>query len=136
MKKNIFSKILVAVALVVAPIAMSSCSNEDNFWSEAVTILGKGVQHHEATIVKGETLQLRANTGILINGNGFTWSSSNTEVATVDQNGLVKALKAGETTIAAQTIGEDVRYTGEIRLTVVNQGVGQVDDQIDQSEAE
>ena len=53
MKKNIFSKILVAVALVVAPIAMSSCSNEDNFWSEAVTILGKGVQHHEATIVKG-----------------------------------------------------------------------------------
>ena len=57
-------------------------------------------------------------------------------MATVDQNGLVKALKAGETTIAAQTIGEDVRYTGEIRLTVVNLGVGQVDDQIDQSEAE
>ena len=136
MKKNIFSKILVAVALVAAPIAMSSCSNEDNFWTEAVTISGQGVQHHEATIVKGETLQLRAITGILVYGNGFTWSSSNTEVATVDQNGLVKALKAGETTISAETINEEVRNTGSIRLTVVNLGVGQVDDQIDQSEAE
>ena len=136
MKKNIFSKILVAVALVAAPIAMSSCSNEDNFWTEAITISGNGVQHHEATIVKGQTLQLRATTGILINGNEFAWSSSNTEVATVDQNGLVKALKAGETTIAAQTINVDVSNTGSIRVKVINQGLDLVDDKIDQSEAE
>ena len=136
MKKNIFSKILVAVALVAAPIAMSSCSNEDNFWTEAITISGSGVQHHEATIVKGQTLQLKATTGILVTGNEFAWSSSNTEVATVDQNGLVKALKAGETTIAAQTINVDVSNTGSIRVKVINQGLDLVDDKIDQSEAE
>ena len=137
MKKNIFSKILVAVALVVAPIAMSSCSNEDNFWSEAVTISGSGVQHHEASVTIGQTLQLRASNGILVHGTGFRWESSDESVATIDQNGLVKAVKAGITVITAHTTGNsDVSYQGSITLTVNNLGVGLVNDKLDQSLAE
>ena len=37
-----------------------------------------------------------------------TWESSNTEVATVDANGVIKALKAGETTITAKLAGFSV----------------------------
>ena len=136
MKKNIFSKILVAVALVAGPWALSSCSNEDNYWTEPVSIIGNGVVHHEATIEVGCTLQLKAEMGILISGKGFEWTSTNPEVATIDANGLVKALSAGETTIIAATTGSEITNYGQIVIHVVNLGVGLVDDQLDQSEAE
>ena len=137
MKKNIFSKILVAMALVVAPIAMSSCSNEDNFWTEAVTISGKGVQHHEASITIGETLQLRASNGILVHGTGFRWESSDESIATVDANGLVKGIKGGIAVITAHTTGNSqISYQGSITLTVKNLGVSSVDDKLNQSLAE
>lgn len=136
MKKNIFSKVIVALALVAGPWALSSCSNEDNYWTEPVSIIGHGVVHHEATIEVGSTLQLRAETGILIGGTGFEWTSTNPEVATIDENGLVKALSAGETTIIATTTGSDITNQGQIVVYVVNMGVGLIDDQIDQSEAE
>jgi len=134
--KNIFSKILVAVALVAGPWALSSCSNEDNFWSEAVTISGTGVVHHEATIQIGETLQLRAERGMMVQGSGFTWESSNPAVATVDANGLVTAVKKGETVITATTAGSEVTNKGQITIYVGNKNVGFTDDQIDQSNAE
>ena len=136
MKKTIFSKIFVALAVVTASLTLGSCSNEDNFWSTAVSISGTGVANHQATIVKGSTLQLTAHLGLLAGGTGYEWTSTNPEVATVDQNGLVKAVEVGETTIIAETTGCEVTYLGEITIYVVNQSLGLVDDQIDQSEAE
>lgn len=134
--KNIFSKILVAVALVAGPWALSSCSNEDNFWSEAVTISGTGVVHHEATIQIGQTLQLKAQKGVMIEGQGFAWESTNPAVATVNASGLVTAVKKGETVITATTTGGQVSYTGQITLHVGNMNLGFTDDQLDQSNAE
>ena len=46
------------------------------------------------------------------------------------------ALTAGETTIIATTTGSDITNQGQIVVYVVNMGVGLIDDQIDQSEAE
>lgn len=136
MKKSIFSKILMAVALVVMPFALSSCDNEDNWLSEAVTISGQGVAHHAATIEVGQTLQLKATRGVLIPGTGFEWSSSDPAVATIDQNGLVTALSNGEVTITATTTGNAVVNHGSITIYVLGSSIGLVDDQIDQSEAE
>ena len=136
MKKNIFSKILMAVAIVLAPLALSSCDNEDNWLSEAVTISGPGVVHHEVTLEAGQTLQLKATKGILISGTGFSWTSSDPAVATVDQNGLVTAIAAGQVTITAATTGSSVISFGSITLNVLGSSIGLVDDQIDQSEAE
>ena len=48
--KNIFSKILMAVAIVVAPLALSSCGNEDNWFGGGVIISGPGVVHQAATL--------------------------------------------------------------------------------------
>ncbi len=57
-------------------------------------------------------------------------------MATVDQNGLVKAVGVGEVVITAYTTGAKLSDSGEVTLYVVNQGIGLIDDQIDQSEAE
>ena len=134
--KNIFSKILMAVALVVAPLAMSSCDNEDNWAEEPVVIRGEGISNKMGTIELGQTLQLRAVRDLLIHGSGLAWKSSDESVATVDQNGLVKAVGVGEVVITAYTTGAKLSDSGEVTLYVVNQGIGLIDDQIDQSEAE
>ena len=126
----------MALAVVVAPLALSSCDNEDNFWTEAVTISGPGVAHHEATIEMGQTLQLKAATGILVTGKDFKWESSDPSVATIDQNGLVTALTTGEVIITARTTGSDISYMGQITLYVVSQSLSVISDDIDQSEAE
>ena len=136
MKKNIFSKILMAVALVVAPLAMSSCDNEDNWAVEQVVIKGEGISNKMGTIEIGQTLQLKAVRDFFVNGQGLAWKSSDESVATVDQNGLVKAVGVGEVVITAYTTGAKLSDSGEVTLYVVNQGIGLIDDQIDQSEAE
>jgi uncharacterized protein YjdB len=134
--KNIFSKILMAVALVVAPLAMSSCDNEDNWAVEQVVIKGEGISNKMGTIEIGQTLQLKAVRDFFVNGQGLAWKSSDESVATVDQNGLVKAVGVGEVVITAYTTGAKLSDSGEVTLYVVNQGIGLIDDQIDQSEAE
>ena len=56
------------------------------------------------TLILGisETAQLKANVEpFYINDKSVTWSSSNEEVATVDQDGNVKAVSVGQTTIKA-----------------------------------
>lgn len=126
----------MAVAIVLAPLALSSCDNEDNWLSEAVTISGPGVVHHEVTLEAGQTLQLSATKGALIAGSGFSWTSSEPAIATVDQNGLVTALAAGEVTITCSTTGSDVITNGSITIYVLGSSIALVDDQIDQSEAE
>ena len=136
MKKNIISKILMAVALVVAPLAMSSCDNEDNWAEEQVVIKGEGIKNKMGTIEIGQTLQLKAVRDFFVNGQGLAWKSSDESIATVDQNGLVKAVGVGEVVITAYTTGAKLSDSGEVTLYVVNQGIGLIDDQIDQSEAE
>ena len=126
----------MAVAIVLAPLALSSCDNEDNWFGEGVTISGPGVVHHEVTLEAGQTLQLSATKGALIAGSGFSWTSSDPAIATVDQNGLVKALAAGEVTITCSTTGSDVITNGSITIYVLGSSIALVDDQIDQSEAE
>ena len=134
--KNIFSKILMAVAIVVAPLALSSCDNEDNWFGGGVIISGPGVVHQAATLEAGQTLQLSATKGALIAGKGFAWTSSDPAIATVDQNGLVTAIAAGEVTITCSTTGSDVITNGSITIYVLGSSIALVDDQIDQSEAE
>lgn len=47
-----------------------------------------------------------------------TWSSSNEEVATVDENGLVSCVAIGEAKIIATSVVEKVSVSGEYALTV------------------
>ena len=134
--KNIFSKILVAMVVVVMPLALNSCDEKDNWAGEPILISGEGVHARVLTIEKGKTVQLIAQRDFITHGNGMAWKSSDPEIATVDQNGLLTAIKTGEVTITAYTTGAKVSDEGHLTVIVVNPSVGLVNDELDQSEAE
>ncbi len=72
------------------------------------------------TIALGDTLRLVAKaydeSGHVVAGAVFTWSSSNAAVATVDSSGLVRGVGVGTTTITA-TVGD---ASGTSAITVTN----------------
>ncbi len=70
----------------------------------AVPVTGISLNTNEAEIEVGQTLQLTAT--ILpenATNKGYSWSSSDESVATVNENGLVSALAAGPVTITVTT---------------------------------
>lgn len=63
-------------------------------------------------VLVGQTLQLDVNEGYKP-----TWSSDNEAIATVDANGLVTAVAAGEVTINAE---EGRSYHADVKITVID----------------
>lgn len=72
----------------------------------------------EATILEGETLQLSATVSPDNATNpSLTWTSSNAEVATVDESGVVTAVSAGESVITVKANdGSEVQATCQITV--------------------
>ena len=77
-------------------------------------------------LVAGQTVQARARlleaSGKPLTGRSVTWSSRNDSVATVDRNGVIAGISAGNATITAAS--ED--RTGLVAMTVVPVPVGAV----------
>lgn len=75
-----------------------------------------------ASIAVGQTKQITGsattNSGQTVTGSGATWSSSNTSVATVDQNGVVTAVAAGSATITATVQTGAGAVSGTMTVTV------------------
>ena len=67
------------------------------------------------TLVRGDTLRLAAEArdanGHAVDGAVFSWTSSDTSVATVDASGLVTGVGVGEATITAATDGASASTT-------------------------
>ena len=71
-----------------------------------------------------DTLRLRATArdlaGALLSGVAFTWQSSASSIATVDNSGLVRAIGVGVATITA--IANNHQAASEVRVLAVGAG--------------
>lgn len=95
-------------------------SEEDDTKSVGLNITVKEVDPYEnisVTITNkvdslfiGENRQIVANVKNDIDNAGVTYSSSNTSVATIDENGIIKAKKVGSTTIRATSASNNKKY--------------------------
>lgn len=108
-------------ALILCGVALAACKGS----SEPSIVVGSvAVSPNLATRIPGETVQLTAQakgpSGTDLNGVTFDWSSSNTSVATVDDNGLVSALAVGQTTITAEAGGKQGTATVTIAVPVTS----------------
>ncbi len=86
--------------------------------SSGLAVAKVSVAPSTATLAAGDTLRFRATladaTGQTLVGRLVSWTSTNTAVATVDANGLVRAVAAGNTIINAFSEG----VSGAAQLTV------------------
>lgn len=89
--------------------------------NDTVPMTGINV-HYQGNLRPGEQEQLTYTlTPADANNETVTWQSSNTEVATIDANGVVHALSAGTTTISyvARQKNESNYWTGHFDYTVL-----------------
>jgi len=83
----------------------------------SVSVSGIELNATNINITKGNTYSLQANIlPSLATNKKVTWSSSNTSIATVDSNGIVKGINSGTTTIVVTT--EDGLKTATCVVTV------------------
>ena len=84
-----------------------------------IPVIGVKLDKTTASLKVGEEVTLEATINPLEASNkNVTWTSSNTSVATVDNEGKVTAISKGTATIATTT--EDGGYTSSCAVTVVN----------------
>lgn len=106
MKNNLLGHGALLVATVLLSTSFWSCSKneEPEPTPPAVTVTGVTLNKTELTLETGgsETLTATVAPSDATNKN-VTWKSSNTAVATVDDNGKVTGVAAGEATITVTT---------------------------------
>ncbi len=140
MKKNIFSKILVAVAMVATTGVFSSCDAFANLANGTflgdMVISGPGVSDHKLTIEMESTVQLKCAekfSGM----NEVVWKSYDESVVKVDERtGVLTSVAPGTAKVTAYTDTEPVRQGDYVMVTVVGKGISIVDDALNQSLAD
>ena len=88
-----------------------------------IAVSGISVSPTTAEVSVGATKQLNASiTPYNATNQGVTWSSSNQNYATVDQNGLVTALAAGTVTITATAQGDTTKKATSV-ITITEKAI-------------
>lgn len=83
-----------------------------------VSVTGVSLNTSTASVSKGKTLQLTAIvTPTNASNKNLTWSSSNTNVATVSNTGLVTAKELGNTNVTVTTVDGSFTATASITVT-------------------
>lgn len=135
--KKIYQYVMIT-ALTALSMTFVSCGHEDNvpwhMWH--ITIVDEDVSDSKTTIPVGATLQLGLDiVPTFANVVDPVWVSEDETVATVTADGLVTALKNGETYIMVYSEYNPDIYD-RLRLTVAGEIIGLSDEPVDQSEAE
>ena len=77
---------------------------------------------HSVRLTEGDTITLIANT--VPSGETVTWTSADTDVATVTSGGVVEAIGAGNTIISASVTVDGVTYNDTCTVIVVSEDTG------------
>lgn len=119
-------------------------SEEDDTKSVGLNVTVKEVDPYENisvsfvtkidTIYVGENRQVVATVKNDIDNAGVNYSSSDTSIATIDENGIIKAKKVGTTTIRATSISNNKKFD-EFTLNVTENTLNDIIVNIDESSA-
>jgi hypothetical protein len=140
MKKNIFSKILVAVAMVATTGVFSSCDAFANLANGTflgdMVISGPGVSDHKLTIEMESTVQLKCAekfSGM----NDVVWTSLDESIVKVDERtGVIIPVAPGTAMVKAYTDTEPVRQGDYVMITVIPKSLNVIGDALNQSLAD
>ncbi|MBD5298294.1 MAG: leucine-rich repeat protein [Bacteroides sp.] len=118
-----FNSIKLSNVILYVPSSSKEAYASANVWNTFKEI--RGIEFYldinEATLRPGETLDLKnkiVNTED-ITIKSLTWNSSDTDIATVDSEGVVTAVADGKATITVSAVDEnDQTYTDECEITV------------------
>ena len=136
-------KFFAVVAMMVIGMTVSSCDKWDNpvCYADTISIGGDKNEQGQIEMMVGAERQL-----VIIldhywtpTKDKFTWQSSNSSVANVDENGLLKAVAKGTALITAQWT-EDPSRQATVEVVVKDDGksgtIDVADDEVSQDEAE
>ena len=124
MKNNLFRQAILLVAAVLLTTNFWSCSKEDvpEPIPPTVAVTGVTLDKTSISLLVGDSETLTATVSPKDAANKkVTWKSSNAAIASVDANGKVTGVKAGEATITVTT--QDGGKTATCRVTVSDQEI-------------
>lgn len=103
--------------LLAFPLVFGSCGS-DNEDEDKPKVSSIKIENIEGDLFIGGEYQLKvAHTPSTLDAPAYTWESSNTEVATVDNNGKLKTIKEGQAVIKVTTT--DLNLTSSLNITVL-----------------
>lgn len=109
--KRIFSVLLTSA---IVALAFTSCAKKVE---ETISVSSVTVSPVNVEIIEGESAKLTAKISPAAAGRTVTWSSSDKDIATVDNNGNMTAIKAGTADVSATVEGR----SGTCKVTVKGQ---------------
>ncbi len=116
--KKVFNFIRFCLLATAVMFGFDACKEPVN----NVVVTGVSVSPTEQTVAVGESFTIAATvTPENANNKSVKWASSASDIATVDANGKVEALKAGTATITATTV--EGSKTASCKVTVTEQSV-------------
>ena len=118
-KSMLFSTIGLLSTSVVTPIVLSSCGKKKQ---KTIPVTSVSLDNDRLDLIEGETAQLTAT--VLpenATNKNVAWNSSDESIATVDQNGNIKAISEGNTTITVIT--EDGKRIATCEVDVTNKTI-------------
>ena len=134
-------KYFAMAALAVMGLTATSCGELSTFDNPVLPItrvwlMGDGTADGKTTLPVGGTLQLTldirpANANVI----DLIWVSTNEDVATIDANGLITALRSGQTKIFVYS-ESNPNVTDAVELTVAGGAVSISSKLVDQKDAD
>ena len=117
--------ILMAILTLFSIAVMGVSATEDNSGedeAEAAPLHALVIKSDSLSVTVRKKVQLTATVTNTDVQPTITWTSSDTSVATVDEDGMVKGVKVGKVTIIATCEIDGQTLTGEYALNVVKKG--------------